>query len=188
VDTKTYRTNQISEIPKSLGIYAWFLAYDYNTDHNDYHDVFKSSIITSTVEGIFKDVYTGPIKQQAFSFDENIVFSSFLNEVISLFCPPVYIGISSNLRNRLSTHRDELNSLLYSEEAFKYNENAKIDSDGESYNFAIRLARVLRSVDSIGLRNLRIKVIEAGEGMKRDEVFAIEKYLNRTYTPIYGRK
>jgi len=184
----THRANDLSSIGDNLGIYSWFLSYDYKSERDEYHKIFRSSQLESEVKGVFKDVYSGKIQQKEYDFEKEMSFSKFLNVASLAFCPPLYIGISKNLSDRLETHRNKLNSLINNESSRNLIDDAKPDTDEESENFAIRLSRVINETDTIGIRNLRIKVLEATEKLDRDQVMDVEHYLNRTYTPFYGRK
>jgi hypothetical protein len=184
---KSFRLSKIGEAPSSLGLYGWFVSFTSNTRYEEYNSIFKSKSITSRVEEGFNNVYQGDIGQENNNLNKRVGFSKMLNRCTKLMCPPIYIGISSNLRKRLSTHKRKLNQYLHSKKDFEYKKNVSPDTDEESANFALRVGSEIEKYDTIRPANLWVKVVESNGELDRKEVLRIEYFANRTFNPIYGK-
>ena len=133
-----------------------------------------------------------------------------------IFNPPLYIGRSNKLRTRLKKHFDhfddhfdqdleELSKKKYADRVSIYNEEeieerlkngeSITDNDDESSFFGQRLGYYLTKCQGendtvINKNNLFVFVINLKDESKIDEVDfnEIEYILNRSFTPLLGRK
>lgn len=187
-----YNLTELHKLPKKPGIYAWYLISE-ATNFGEYHKIYKQKKINVTIEGNLKENYKGEIK--AIYEDKDFHSPSLdhdLCKIASLaFSPPLYIGISKDLQTRLKTHTSELEKIvngslpLPSPQAL-----GKTDFDTilESSHFAQRIGHSINSFSSLTMNSLLIRTIEMPAGYTWQDLQKVEKYINRTYTPIYGRK
>ena len=188
-----YYLNQIDDIPDAPGIYGWFAHLDqYNRD--DYFRLFHQKNVSVEIKGNLKEKYAGKVKRVSDEKDfENYNLDFLAGRLSSLiFCPPMYIGISINLKKRLKSHIRELTNIYHAPNSIQVQPNivgiTEFDTILESQNFAKRMGFTIKSLDSITLNNLVIKTIEMPVGYSWNNLQRIEKYLNRSYVPIFGRK
>ncbi|VTR49125.1 hypothetical protein [Sphingobacterium thalpophilum] len=187
-----YRLNELYKIPKSPGIYAWYLIAD-QPDMSEYHKVFKQKSIKISVEGNLSEGYVGRAKatfnQKHFT---DLSIDRELCKIASMaFSPPLYIGISSNLNKRLSQHAKELTDIYYDKVKLVNPSpvrKTEFDTIIESQHFAQRIGYSIKSFRSIQLGSLLIRTIEMPKEYTWQDLQGVEKYLNRIYTPLYGRK
>lgn len=101
------------------------------------------------------------------------------------------IGISKNLKTRLNTHYRELQKIYNGKvtlEPPKKLGQTDFDTIVESSHFAQRMGFSLKSFSKLNLNALYIKTIELDNSYTWPDLQRVEKYLNRTYIPLYGRK
>ena len=176
------------------GIYAWYLRVLPKNDpalNMGYVDrVFASKRMNVEVSGNLGERYQGILtKDPSFSGD----ISSFHDTVLTastIFCPPLYIGISKNIKNRLSQHFKSLEAALLrssNDDGDLILTNEDIDEDAESNVFGERIGRVLRVNNIKTVAPLFIKVTYPDQVSNADLLKA-ESYVNRLYVPICGRR
>jgi hypothetical protein len=185
-----YRLNQIEDVPELPGIYAWYVLPKMHTQPQVYHEIFKQKTLHSLVKGNLQDNYEGRLTAKPYIF-EDIQDPALLIEAIRQFSPPVYVGIAINLQRRLRTHVKTLNEFVYSSqetETFELSD-LEVDSERESKYFACRVGSVIRNIKrDVDINSFLIKVIEMDESYSKAKLFEVEKFLNRTFIPYYGRK
>lgn len=187
---QTYLPNQVGDIPELPGIYAWYILPRMHTQPQVYHEIFKQRELHSLIRGTLQDNYEGRLTAKSYTFG-SIQDQSLLIEAVSQFAPPIYIGISINLQRRIITHVKMLNEFVYSsQEARSYEvSDTEIDSEKESQYFAQRIGSVIRKANpSIDINCFVIKIIKLDKNYSKKKLFEVEKFLNRTFIPYYGRR
>jgi hypothetical protein len=187
---KIYLPNQVGNIPELPGIYAWYILPRMHTQPQAYHEIFKQRELHSVIRGILQDNYEGRLTAKPYTFG-TIQDHSLLVEAVSQFAPPVYIGISINLQKRIQTHVKMLNEFVYSRQRDEISDvsDTDVDSEKESKYFAQRIGSIVRdSKDSIDINSFVIKIIKLDKNYSKSKLFEVEKFLNRTFIPYYGRR
>ena len=186
-----YKLNEFRNIPETPGIYSWHISTN-NSKPNDYHKIFKQKKVKVKVNGNLKEEYLGEAKRTYYDNNYDAKLDSDLFEMASIaFCPPLYIGISINLGKRLNDHLRELEKIYFEKKALpKPVEIGQTDFDTivESKHFAQRFGFSILEMSQVTLSSVFIKTIELDNTYKWSELQKVEKYLNRTFIPIYGRK
>jgi predicted GIY-YIG superfamily endonuclease len=190
-DHCVYNLADIDKVPNVPGIYAWYLKVD-PSNIDDYYKIYKQKKVKVTVDGHLKEAYKGEARHHYDPADfANPGLDFNLCEIASLaFSPPLYIGISKDLGVRLKTHTRELTDIFYGKINLPPPVMHKSDFDTiiESAHFAQRMGHSIRSFKNITINALLIRTIEMPAGYVWQDLQKVEKYLNRTYNPIYGRK
>ncbi|WP_207424296.1 hypothetical protein [Desertivirga brevis] len=191
-DHCVYALSELDKIPEVPGIYAWYLKLD-STNLEDYFKLYKQKRIKVNIEGPLKESYQGSIKSTYNAKDfESPSIDFDLCEIASLaFSPPLYIGISKNLKRRLNEHGDELEDIYFGKTKLSPPTPLRkidFDTEKESSHFAQRIGTTIKSFRKMKLSSLYIRTIEMPVGYIWNDLQKVEKYLNRTYNPIYGRK
>lgn len=184
-----YRFGELSEIPSVPGIYSWYLEVDY-VNVTKYSELFHMRRLQVEAKGELTENYSGTIYKKPKTFDSSVHYDLSLFQVASFaFCPPLYIGISKNLKARFTDHFSEFNSLVmpFSGTPTKILKT-QIDTLSESSALAQRLAICFNTLGIFDKSAIFIKTIEMPNGYDWGKLQKIEKYLNRSYYPILGRK
>ena len=187
-----YRLSENHLIPSVPGIYSWHIGFE-KKGYNDYYKAFKQKRLDVNLKGNLKEQYSGRIKNSYHSRDFSISSFDFdlCDYASTVFCPPIYIGISKNLNIRLATHIRELEKIYTGK--LKLSKPSKVgqtdfDTIVESAHFAQRIGFTLVELNNIGIDSLFIKTIELDKSYTWSNLQKVEKYINRTFIPIYGRK
>jgi hypothetical protein len=183
-----YKYSDLHEVLPLPGVYAWYLQYDNSSSPQKFHDFFTSKKFDVTVKGNLKEKYSGPIDQDSDTFDQNQIDLDLLECVINSFNVPIYVGVSKNLKNRLSTHKNSLNERWVDPGVSVINSGDKIilDSDEESTYFAHRVATKIKN--RFGINSLIIKVVYCDKNYNKSYLFPVENFINRTFFPLVGRR
>ena len=187
-----YKLIELDKIPKSPGIYAWYLMAD-KSNFFDYYKIYKQKKVEVIIEGNLKEKYNGEVRNiyHDKDFKDTGVDFDLCNLASLAFSPPLYIGISINLNKRIKDHANELQKIYYDQIALSAPtslQKTDFDTIVESRHFAQRIGFTIKSFPSIDLNSLFIKTIELPSGYSWATLQSVERYLNRTYIPIYGRK
>lgn len=187
-----YRINEITKIPSKPGIYGWFISVNQH-NFDDYFKVFKQKRIKINIKGNLNEEYDGNVKNifSSKNFASPTIDHALCELSSYIFCPPIYIGISKDLNKRLTEHTGELNKIITGK--IKPSSPLKLgqtdfDTMYESKHFAQRVGFVLHSLNIFNINPIFIKTIELPLTYSWIQLQKVEKYLNRTYLPIYGRK
>lgn len=210
----------LNNIPeKSAGLYSWHLANHevHKFALSEYHDVFKPKRFSVSLSSDFRDRYSGSANNDSRLSrveDDDLGFlktnKSFhkssqetMNLLTEIFSPPLYIGRSKNLQDRIRKHFQQFDDKLkskrtwfdtndlsrYMEEGFP---SEKIDDDLESSYFGERLAyfmlKAANGDTSFDQNNLFVKIVIFKKVNYPEEINDFEYFLNRSYCPIFGRK
>lgn len=186
-----YKATELYKVPESPGIYSWHIGSS-PVNFNHYFKAFKQKKLSVSINGHLKEEYDGEIRRKYFDKDFDISLDQQLCELAStIFCPPLYIGISKNLNKRLNQHFRELEKIYNGTIKLSTPPNVgKTDFDTiiESSHFAQRIGHTLFNLNKISLRDIFIKTVELDKSYSWTKLQKVEKYLNRTFIPIYGRK
>ena len=188
-----YKLDNFDFIPSTTGIYSWYLTCN-STNYKNYYDFYKSESYSAFLKGNLLQNFQGKLlaqKTQKFEESENYFDDQLLEKVSSNFSPPIYIGISTDLHERLNTHKKRLQNHLNDISKItnlRSGFRSKADSDKESEVFAQRLAKLLMDSGNLYESNLLVKIIYIEKKrIKKDVLLNIENFLNRTYHPLLGR-
>jgi len=116
------------------------------------------------------------------------LLSHVLNEICPTYANPLYIGVAKNLKNRLMTHKNSLDS-LFEEKPRNFSELYEQGSEFAHRAYGAGFKRtelIVGTIDfeelssSIGTTNLSIDDL-------RQLAAVVEFVLNRKYRPILGR-
>jgi len=186
-----YTINELYKVPSKPGIYAWYVKFEQQNEQ-EYYKIFKQKKVGVDIKGNLKEHYEGEARNKYVDNTYSIQNMDYsLCELASyVFCPPLYIGISKDLNERLNTHAKELEKIYIGGKILPTPSLGKTDFDTivESAHFAERLGYSLKSFPTVDLNAIYVKTIEMPAQYTWTELQKVEKYLNRTYTPIYGRK
>ncbi|MFN7704056.1 MAG: hypothetical protein ACK5OS_05480 [Chryseotalea sp.] len=187
-----YGLSDLHKIPNVPGLYAWYIAVS-SANFSDYYKIFKQKKVTVKIEGVLQDKYHGEI--QNIYNDKNFPSAGIdydLCEVASLaFSPPLYIGISIDLRKRLIDHSSELTKVLYGKLPLPSPlpiGKTEFDTIYESAHFALRIGHTIVNYPTVDLASFKIKTLELPKSFTWQDLQRVERYMNRTYIPVYGRK
>ncbi len=177
------------------GIYAWFIRVlkkaDPVVNMAAYDGVFASKRLTVEASGHLGEKYTGKLKKQPFFTSDSASFHDTILAASTIFCPPVYIGISKGIKGRLETHIQALEAALQRppspDDDTSSISDDDLDSDAESNVFGERMGRILRTNQITTTRPLFVKIIY-GPGPGTTDLRKAETYVNRTFILMCGRK
>ena len=184
----------LNQAEEKAGIYAWFLPFPKSTDSSSldaYLNFFQASKLDVNIKGHFGQRFRG----EAIEVVRNLmcddkVSSNLLFQATAALMPPIYVGISANVCNRLRTHYDSFQTALnlgfkkIEEQAWK---EADSDSKSESHYFGQRLANSILESGFTDSRHLFVKIVY-DDASTRVQLRNIEYAMNRLYQPILGRR
>jgi hypothetical protein len=188
---------------KEPGIYAWYIRVLRGAQNADdlmpYSALFGAKRLNLVATGTLGETYNGQLNRAAAFASRSPEFAAMIASASTIFCPPLYIGISLNIHKRLKSHRDALQLALSggtpsiaaltttTPSSPTSSEDSIEDTDQESSLFGERLGRLLREQNISDINNLFIKVIYQ-DAYDRKELLHSEAFVNRTFLPLYGRK
>lgn len=187
-----YRLKDINMLPSTPGIYSWYITGNQSNVDN-FYKLFMQKRVAVSIEGHLKEIYQGNLRRHYDEghFKTGITDFGLFNVSSLAFCPPLYIGISKDLKSRINVHYQELQKIIDGRVKLK---NVKVmnpsdfDTIYESQHFAQRIGYSIKTTKRIKLNSIFIKTIEMQKGYSWGSLNNIEKYLNRAFVPIYGRK
>lgn len=193
------------------GLYAWYLIpppYGDNSALKSYHKLFWEKQYETDVKSKFGELYSGKLDYElSKQLDKKISALDFtktehqkiLRMSSLMFSQPLYIGRSTELKDRLNVHIKELRKYLENpidfERAFE-DVKIELDTEEESASFAKRITSYLYESlgkesfkNKVSLNHFIVKVINIkSEEFNDDNIVDMEYYLNRTFRPIIGNK
>lgn len=185
VDLTFYSFNEIDSIDgASAGWYCWFYVPD--EPESIAQDFVRMYRPIAQVTGIFGTSYSGVLQasEQEPHTDNPPDFQN-LQKLCVAFAPPLYIGISKNLGQRLKAHRRQLLDEFFSGEIRDDPDiGFESDSEEESSYFAKRVAREMRRF-GVTPEELYVKCLVAPDART---LRPLEKVVNRMFLPAYGRR
>lgn len=181
-----YSINELDLVEHKPGWYSWHFVPDRSEDLNS--GLFRVKSIDAEVKSIFGTKYSGRLNTHEIDIDSNVYgkYSEFIEQTFICFSPPLYIGISKDVKFRLNTHKSKLYGTLELGIINKVKELdlTKIDSVEESSYFGQRIGnRLIES--NIDKNGLFVKVIYSES---ESELKPVEKILNNFFIPPYGRR
>lgn len=208
-----YTTSELEEIPEnSLGIYSWYF-YPHSVSPqviSTYSSLFKSKRYKVDVSNKLNENYSGEINSlktlhhedaEGFEYFNEKLFQDFLQISAISLAPPIYIGRSINLKERLLCHKEKLTNTLGSLWTTQSLDNIdgkdiEFDSEPESECFANRVGVFFKnnftedlhySISNFLVRTVYFKDITDPILIKQIQskyLRDIEYYFLRTYQPI----
>jgi len=217
ISVEIYTTSELENIPdNSFGIYAWyFYPHDVSPQViSSYSSLFKSKKYKVDVSNKLNELYSGEIKSlkslnhedvEQYEYFNERLFQHFLQISAINLAPPIYIGRSINLKERLLCHKEKLNNILGSLWTSQSLDNLdgqdiEFDSDPESECFANRVGNFFRHNFSedlhFGISNFLIRTVYFKDivdptilkQIQSKYLKDIEHYFLRTYQPILSIK
>lgn len=192
----------LSNVNEYPGIYSWYIRPKPNREDEIVplmQSLLTHSALHAKVTGNMRLEYSGTLMKEAKNIqdikDEQLLRHLFISIPI-----PLYIGISINLKTRLSTHVKQLENTEKTSDGLDDNEGVKNDSDDESKFFAARLNSLFNKAGVSAKDCLYIRVIEYnryGCSSKlntsdkitiKKELEKIEYFSNSIFNPIFGRR
>lgn len=194
-----FRLDQIQSIENIPGLYAWYIhVADQNATSLAVSLSCQPQLRAQATTG-FGLTYDGRISAtnsvKDIQSDRKTVEaeSQFLRTAASSLLPPVYIGRSVRLRDRLQQHMVALEEGLSIGAGQEGRGNGlvevpeeKIDTDQESSAFGLRFAERLVSHGQYKLSWIRVRVFPMASDCTLEELKAVEWLLNRLCRPVLG--
>ena len=173
------------------GWYGWYIrpskTLDRSLDFSRYAEIFCSKALEVTASAPLKELYRGKVKRELDTSTLCSSTNSYMDEVSSVFCPPIYIGISKRIKQRLTNHVRALNDVLYgSSESTQIDQSTGDDSEEESRFFGQRIGNLLQANGFKSSDVLYVKVVYQDK-YDPSELRAAEYFVNRTFLPLCGR-
>jgi len=184
-------------VPKLPGIYVWRLRA-LPENESDLAEILlnlhNTKKIQAQVKGHLKYHYKGTLKREL-EINTDFNNSSFFRSAIHLANHPIYIGISKNLNKRLVTHKGQFENFLDDENNVSVPDGEiRADTYEESANFGKRLGSFWVNNGRKPQTMLYVNYLvhpNAGDldfSEISSEIRDVEYFLNRTLTPIFGRR
>lgn len=178
------------------GIYAWYFrlvdgAADPSASMKSYDALLASKSLDLTARGNLRENFQGTAARVPFMRDRSPEYVDAVLSATTVFCPPLYIGISTGIRERLKTHYDKLNSFLQRaatlppQTTIASPDGPEEDSDIESNVFGERMGSLLKKNGIQDPGQLFIKILYVPGATKRDLERA-EFFVNRAFVPLCG--
>lgn len=175
MESKIVKISEIGRVEECAGIYGWYIKKRPSSDINEFARIFSSNSLRTVAKAPLEVVYEGELKMSELLFNE-VESNGLLAEASILFAPPLYIGITENIRRRLREHRDSLQAALNNNDLH----------DGTEFGY--RIGEVLSESRSISLSSFFVKVLIVEDEASRKDIEDVEHCLNRTFSPIFGVK
>ncbi len=176
------------------GLYSWHYRLSQTTPNRSADMTTYDSIYAAKSYDIFAQAHlgerlTGKITRAPFTNSRAPEFSRATLAASTIFCPPLYIGISTNIKGRLSTHYNALvNFLARPINLISYvSGEPEDDTEAESSIFAERIGSLLKQNNVSNPGRLFVKVVYV-QGATKRELEQAEFFVNRTFIPLYGRR
>jgi len=187
-----------SEIDSYPGLYSWYIRPKPNRENEIepiLHSLLFHSRLKASVKGNMRLEYEGYIEK---SYEKPVPLGNkkLLRHLFLTVPMPLYIGISVNLKSRLTRHIRQLEETDYS----RVYDGIENDSDEESSYFAARINNVLNESKVSAIDCLYVRVLECKDYGKSDQLSAAKKreikkelegieYLaNSLFNPVFGRR
>lgn len=170
------------------GLYAWYFALPSRQTSQDldrYFELYGRRVLKVSAHAHFGEAFSGFVKR-----DEGRFAPCSLPELLAtasvVFSPPLYLGISVNVQHRLREHAAALEAALQQRLPSVPSGEIEPDTPAESSSFGERVGFLLRKHGVRDLSGLFVKAVYA-DGT-RDSLLEAEFFLNRTFTPVAGRR
>lgn len=189
-DTLAYEVlpyREIGSAKATAGIYGWYLRAPDGAAPNlaKLAAVYSSKSLDTTAFGNLSERYTGVLTKAAVP-DAIIAHTSIASAALSIFAPPLYIGISSNIRMRLSQHEQALRNALGSPIKNTIPADLELDTEAESSYFGERIGSAMKQAGYTHAGDLWVKIVYCPSSSRMD-IREAETFVNRSFHPIFGR-
>jgi len=174
------------------GIYSWHcrLSYkspDRSADMKAYDRIYAAKSYDVSAQAPLGERLTGTMIRKPFTDNSVPEFSHATLAAAAVFCPSLYIGISTKIKGRLRTHYKHLTEVLsQSPNPMSASHNETDDTDEESGVFAERIGSLLRGNNIGDPGRLFVKIVYV-PGATFRELQQAEFFVNRTFVPLCGR-
>jgi hypothetical protein len=184
------------EVP---GIYAWyFRLLDRPGNPIDamksFDGLFASKSLEFEVKGNLGEHFQGSAKRIPYMKERTPDYVSAVLSATTVFCPPLYIGISIDIKRRLKTHYETLIDFLQRPSSTPspsvsqtrvQSDESETDTDIESNVFGERIGSILKRNNVFDPEQLFVKILYVPGATKRDLEKA-ELFVNRSFVPLCG--
>lgn len=204
-ETYTIKTIPFNSILESVdsypGVYSWYVRPKPKRESEIVpllDQLLQQTRLKAVLTGNLRLSYEGSLEKS--KIDADVSNLEMLRNVFILAPYPLYIGISTDLKVRLSTHVRQLNQLAESGDILANTEIGELDTDQESSYFASRLTSIFTGAGIKALDSLYIRVYEYRElgltdnislekmrKIKR-ELEQVERVSNSVFNPVFGRR
>jgi len=176
------------------GLYAWYLRLLKSSqpvsNMTAYDGVFATRKMDIEATGNLGEKFDGRLKRRKTDTQALTDYNDTLLAASTVFSPPIYIGISQNIQSRLGQHFRALETALQreppEEETADLNDD-EVDTDAESNVFGERIGRILRVQRMTNTRGLFVKILYQPQ-LNAPQLRVAERFVNRTFVPLCGRK
>jgi len=188
-------------VPEEPGIYSWHLritralrGWLETTARGFVEDLFNQQSLQANVRGTLGLQYVGELERL---IEHQGGLAALLPEILVMVPVPLYIGMSTNLHQRLTTHKKQLQNYLRLGSPTKaVGLGIDLDTELESSHFASRLGAFfkryqLSEPDLLYVRYMVARVDKGGRVSDRplvEDLRQAEAYSNRVLTPVFGRR
>lgn len=184
------------DAPAQSGLYSWHLRLPRQNPERAatfLNSLFHAAELNATITATMRQSWQGNLRSQSDPFQAG--FSPALRDAFFAIAYPLYIGMGVHLRNRLITHKRQLE--IYKDQPItELPTTAEADSDEESRCFGERLGAVFRKARFYETELLFVKCIlwpseDPGQSEKsqvRDELRSAEWVCNTLFHPVFGRR
>lgn len=187
------------DAPSQSGMYGWFFRIRPEAGDEALQflaDLYQQRTLKADISGTLRLQYTGILhKTRA---DLSNADREILREGLVAFPIPLYIGISRNLKDRLTTHKSQLEHYLHSHPEYdQISAEIGTDTEDESKSFGQRLGTFWREHDFFGTDNLYVRYILTSDTAPRSNestrltfrrLQETETVLNSLINPVFGRR
>lgn len=176
------------------GLYAWYLRLLRSPNPiatmTSYDGVFATQKLEVEATGNLGEKFDGRLKKRATATQNTNDYNDALLAASTIFSPPIYIGISQNIQTRMGQHFRALEAALQrepSQEELDGVGDDEVDTVAESNVFGERIGRILRNQQLMNTRGLFVKIHYQPQ-ITRSDLRTAERFVNRTFAPLCGRK
>lgn len=171
-----FELSDFDNIPELPGLYAWYPLCKREV-LLDFHSIYKNKSYTVTLEGSLQEKIIGKAKSEEVDF-KHLSYNNLFKAASFSFAPPIYVGkAETSLRQRLITHKRELQQIL---------NDTKIK---DKSTFAKRLSYLLKDDEnSFNETHFFVKVLSVTNSEDKKAILEVENFFNRTFNPIMGCK
>ena len=192
--------NLESLVPNAAGLYSWHIRLRPGADRELMrlaHSAYHQRTLSAAVTGTLRMKYTGILEREGDVADD-IPFA-LADQILFMMSYPLYVGISLDLKSRLSTHKSQLLTSLKCEPSSFVDDTAfQSDSQEESSFFAQRLAALFLKSQCSRTDCLFVRYIlhpaaaepssSATRPQIRTELLQAERFANNLFNPVFGRR
>lgn len=179
----------IDDVPAGPGLYSWHFRLPRNNPDKAapfLTSLFQAAQLEISANANMRQEWKGHISTSVNPFGEEL--SPALAQAFFAIAYPLYIGISVNLRQRLRTHKHQLNQ--YMNAAYKPPEQSpQDDTEEESRCFGHRLGTVFSEAQFFQTELLFVKCVTFDDGPSNvKDLRDAEWTCNTLFHPVFGKR